>query len=98
MIGCSMPNISVIAVFICLSRNSVALLLHEERGNAARLEPSNRRIRGDEAPAHSPLLAEGPDFVLESPGVAGLLIELPIGFGDRGRAHQAGRVQILHRL
>src|SRR5258707_6398295 len=45
-----------------------------------------------------PLLSEGADFVLESPGVARLLIELPIGFGDGGGAHQAVRIEILERL
>src|SRR4030081_178198 len=76
MIGCSMPNISVIAVFTCLSLiSSVAVLL-----------------------ARSPLLSKWADFMLEGPGIARLLIELPVGFGDRGRAHQTIRIQVLDRL
>src|SRR4030088_3028620 len=50
------------------------------------------------APLSSPLLAEWVALMLESPGIARLLIELPVGFGDRGRAHQAIRIQILERL
>src|SRR5258707_1407035 len=50
------------------------------------------------APLLLPLLAERPDFMLEGPGVARLLIELPIGFRDRGRAHQAIGIEILDRL
>src|SRR5258706_16412994 len=50
------------------------------------------------APLSSPLLAERADLVLESPGIAPLLIELPVGFGDRRRPHQAIRIQILERL
>src|SRR5713226_4547154 len=45
-----------------------------------------------------PLLAERPNFVFEGPGVARLLIELPIGFRDRRRAHQAIGIEILDRL
>src|SRR5206468_3471289 len=35
-----------------------------------------------------PLLAERTNFELERPGALRLLIELPIGFRDRGRRHQ----------
>src|SRR5947199_7504158 len=35
-----------------------------------------------------PLLAEGTDLELESPGAFGLLIQQPIGFRDRGWRHQ----------
>src|ERR1700675_481658 len=76
MIGCSMPNISVIAVFIYLSPISPAAA----------------------SPENLPLLAEWPDFVLKGPGIARLLIELPIGRRDRGGPHQAVRIEIFHRL
>src|SRR5246127_65856 len=40
----------------------------------------------------SPLLAEGADFQFKGPGAPGLLVKLPIGFGDRRRRHQEIRV------
>jgi hypothetical protein len=43
----------------------------------------------------SPYLSEGTDLLLEGPRVARLLIELPIGFGDRGGSHQAARMEII---
>src|SRR5258708_19520827 len=45
-----------------------------------------------------PLLAEGPDFVLEGPGVARLLIELPVSLCDSSRTHQAIRIEVFDRL
>src|SRR5271169_477298 len=39
----------------------------------------------------SPFFRKGSDLALERPGVARLLINLPIGFGDRGRPHQPAR-------
>ena len=42
----------------------------------------------------SPFLAEGTDVHLERPGVARLLVELPVGLGDRLRPHQPARVEI----
>src|ERR1700736_1092009 len=45
-----------------------------------------------------PFLSEGTDLVLERPGIARLLIELPIGFRHRSRPHQAVRIEILDRL
>src|SRR5258708_38183385 len=44
------------------------------------------------------LLAEGPDFMLESPGVARLLIELPVSLCDSSRTHQAIRIKVFDRL
>src|SRR5205823_9166636 len=45
----------------------------------------------------SPFLREGPDLALERPGIARLLVNLPIGFGDRGGAHQPAGVEIGER-
>src|SRR6266481_4201200 len=45
-----------------------------------------------------PLLAEGPDFMLEGPGVAWLLIELPVSLCDGSRTHQAIRIEVFDRL
>ena len=45
----------------------------------------------------SPFLGKGPDLALERPGVARLLIDLPIGLGDRGRPHQPARIEIGER-
>src|SRR5262249_27449771 len=42
----------------------------------------------------SPFLREGPDLALERPGVARLLINLPIGLGYRFRPHQPPRIEI----
>src|SRR6202049_2851096 len=74
MIGCSMPNISVIAVFKNGSRLFSALWIN------------GRFQEGRGLPL--PLLAEGSYFQLERPGAAWLLIELPVGFRDGGRRHQ----------
>src|SRR5580698_11023465 len=71
MIGCSISNSSVIAVFIS-GLQSGGLLL--------------------------PFLSEWTNLVLEGPGIARLPVELPIGFRDRGRPHQAVRIEIFHRL
>src|SRR5260370_39429506 len=46
----------------------------------------------------SPFFAEGADLLLEGPRVARLLIELPVGLGDRRRPHQAFEIEVLHRL
>src|SRR5208282_540902 len=46
----------------------------------------------------SPFFSERTDFLLKGPGVAGLLVELPIGLGDGGRPHEAGDIEVLHRL
>src|SRR5438874_9278771 len=45
----------------------------------------------------SPFLRAGPDLALERPGIARLLVNLPIGFGDRGGAHQPAGVEIGER-
>ncbi len=45
-----------------------------------------------------PLLAEWTDLGLEGPGIARLLVELPIGLGHCGRTHQAIGIEILDRL
>src|SRR5260370_216645 len=45
-----------------------------------------------------PLLAEGSDFVLEGPGVARLLIELPVSLRDSSWTHQAIRIEVFDRL
>src|SRR5580692_1189318 len=50
------------------------------------------------ASAPLPFLSERPDFLLEGPGVARLLIELPIGLRHRGRPHQAIGIEIFDRL
>src|SRR6516225_2675407 len=42
----------------------------------------------------SPLFCKGSDFAFERPGVARLLINLPIGLGDRFRPHQPARIEI----
>src|SRR5258706_12236506 len=42
----------------------------------------------------SPFFRKGSDLALERPGVARLLINLPISLGDRGRPHQPARVEI----
>src|SRR5436190_1670805 len=42
----------------------------------------------------SPLFCKGPDLALERPGVPRLLVDLPIGLGDRGRPHQPARIEI----
>src|ERR1700722_7926930 len=42
----------------------------------------------------SPFLRKGPDLALERPGVARLLINLPIGLGNRFRLHQPSRIEI----
>src|SRR6266446_10309775 len=42
----------------------------------------------------SPFLCKGSDLALERPGVARLLINLPIGLGDRFRPHQPPRIEI----
>src|SRR5579859_4867050 len=79
MIGCSMPNSSVIAVF---TKDSCALL---------RVRPwmISRCLS-------LPLLAKGADFELERPGALRLLIELPVGFRDRGGRHQ--KVGVVQRV
>src|SRR5438128_10887578 len=43
---------------------------------------------------NSPVFRKGPDLALKRPGVAPLLIDLPISFGDRGRPHQPARIEI----
>src|SRR5262245_21552129 len=43
----------------------------------------------------SPFLAKWTYFLFEHPGVARLLIELPIGLGDRCRRHQAVRIEVV---
>src|ERR1700730_12651113 len=45
----------------------------------------------------SPFFCKGSDLALERPSVAGLLIDLPIGLGDRGRPHQPARIEIGER-
>src|SRR5947209_13845726 len=45
----------------------------------------------------SPFLREGPDLALERPGIARLLVNLPIGLADRGGAHQPAGVEIGER-
>src|SRR5215831_15733629 len=45
----------------------------------------------------SPFFCKGSDLPLERPGVAGLLIELPIGLGNGGRPHQPARIEIGER-
>src|SRR5256884_9903998 len=45
----------------------------------------------------SPFLREGPDLALERPGIARLLVNLPMGFSDRGGAHQPAGVEIGER-
>src|SRR5260221_8894747 len=45
-----------------------------------------------------PLRAEGPDFMLEGPGVARLLIELPVSLCHSRRTHQAIRIEVFDRL
>ena len=47
--------------------------------------------------AASPFFAERADFALERPGVARLLIDLPIGLGDRRRPHQPAGIEIGER-
>src|SRR5271166_4696415 len=42
----------------------------------------------------SPFLRKGPDLAFERPGVARLLVDLPIGFGDRSRPHQPARIEV----
>src|ERR1700726_4327765 len=42
----------------------------------------------------SPFFRKGPDLALERPGVARLLVDLPISLGDRGRPHQPARIEI----
>src|SRR5437773_6375812 len=42
----------------------------------------------------SPLFCKGPDLALERPGVARLLVDLPIGLGDRSWPHQPARIEI----
>src|SRR5438270_8344924 len=42
----------------------------------------------------SPLFCKGSDLTLERPGVARLLVDLPIGLGDRFRPHQPARIEI----
>src|SRR5439155_796123 len=42
----------------------------------------------------SPFLCEGANLALERPGVAGLLINLPVGLGDRCRPHQPAWIEI----
>src|SRR5260370_15010523 len=45
----------------------------------------------------SPFLCVGANLALERPGVAGLLINLPVGLGDRGRPHQPAWIEIGER-
>src|SRR5512147_1358958 len=75
MIGCSMPNISVIAVF-----TSAPDVVSRMSGLAALLPVSGR--------AKLPLLAERANLELEGPCAARLLIKQPIGFCDRRWRHQ----------
>src|SRR6266478_9722955 len=42
----------------------------------------------------SPFFRKGSDLAFERPGVARLLIDLPIGLGDRFRPHQPARIEI----
>jgi hypothetical protein len=42
----------------------------------------------------SPFLCEGADLAFERPGVARLLINLPIGLRDRSRPHQPARIEV----
>src|SRR6516162_5057244 len=42
----------------------------------------------------SPFFRKRSDLALERPGVARLLINLPIGLGNRGRPHQPARIEI----
>src|SRR5215831_8264759 len=42
----------------------------------------------------SPFLGKGPDLAFDRPGVARLLVDLPIGLGDRGRPHQPPWIEI----
>src|SRR6202046_1475166 len=45
----------------------------------------------------SPFFRERPDFALERPSVARLLINLPIGLGDGGRTHQPTGIEVGER-
>src|SRR5258708_24304664 len=45
----------------------------------------------------SPFFAERPDLALERPRIAWLLIDLPIGIGDRIWPHQAAGIEIGER-
>src|SRR5215813_14668107 len=45
----------------------------------------------------SPFFCKGSDLPLERPGVARLLIKLPIGLGNGGRPHQPARIEIGER-
>src|SRR5215470_1699072 len=42
----------------------------------------------------SPSFGKGSDLAFERPGVARLLVNLPIGLGDRSRPHQPARIEI----
>src|SRR5271155_2143369 len=46
----------------------------------------------------SPFFSEGTNFLLEGPGVARLLVELPVSLGDGSGAHEPVCVEVLHRL
>src|SRR3954464_13610257 len=72
MMGCSMPNNSVIAVFTALPPpNSVWCCDQSSRTFGPR----------------SLLVPERADLHLEGPGALRLLVELPVGVRDRGRRH-----------
>src|ERR1700712_4547325 len=97
MIGCSMPNISVIAVF---TRASHMFLISELYRLAAGVQCTISTRPAAPMPPHTvtmayfalrwrlPLFAERTNFQLKGPGTARLLVEQPIGFGDRRRWHQ----------
>lgn len=46
----------------------------------------------------SPFLPKRPDFLLECPGIARLLVQLPVCLGNRGGRHEAGRIKVGERL
>src|SRR5271154_2732304 len=45
----------------------------------------------------SPFFSERTDFLLKRPRVARLLIDLPIGIGDRFGTHETPRIEIVQR-
>src|SRR5260370_41320569 len=46
----------------------------------------------------SPLFPKRTDLLLESPGVARLLVELPIRFRHRGGPHEPARIEVFQSL
>src|SRR6202789_2485422 len=67
----------------------------------ARGKPREGRVFAGKVELHRnalPLLSEGTNLLLEGPGVAGLLIELPVGLAHSRRTHQAIGIEIFDRL